>query len=114
MNILDVFSRVSGTELQLRMRADENVLAYGAFLIHLPSGNTTAEWPAGVLESGEGARASLDDPQGYAIVVAPIVRNGTTARFTTELRLGGSVAWDDPVAAPPKESFGWTIAISEG
>ena len=43
MKILNVFRCNPGARLRFRTRASANVLAYVAFLRHIPSGDTVAE-----------------------------------------------------------------------
>lgn len=111
MRILDTFNTGPDVALRLRTRATDNVLAYAAFLKHIPTGSMVAEWPAGVLESDDGGNAMLTDPSGYALTIVPIIATGDPAVFQIDLTLNGQPGWTEPVPAPPQKTFGWIFIV---
>ena len=111
MKVLDTYGRTGPTSLVLKMTADSNVMAYGAFLIHLPDQQDVAQWDSGVLESNAGGQATLNQPTGYAIVVVPIV-SATQATLHATLTLNGVKVFDQDVTIPAKEAFGWVVTIN--
>lgn len=110
MKLLETYARSAPAQLSLKMSADNNVMAYAAFVVHLPDHADVAQWPSGTLE-GAGGQVALTTPTGYLIVVSSII-NADKATFHATLALDGTAVFDDDVTIPAKETFGWSVAIS--
>ncbi len=110
MKILNVFRCNAGSRLRLRTRASANVMAYVAFLRHIPSGDIVAEWTSDILEE-DGGRAILDEPSGYGLTVAPLITGTQPGRFEIDLKLDDIAIHTTAVSCAPKNTFGWTFTI---